>query len=368
MVIYLFIFVSSSIFAALADSKKNKYKVYIYSCISILLPAILAGMRSSNIGTDINGYVVDNFNVALWAEPFSKYVGLIYGKEKLYLLLVYCTAKIFHNIQWTLFFIELITVSCIYIGAYRIKYRPSMGWIMITYYLLFYNESLNIVRQSMSVAILFLGTKELFEKKYLKYFLLVTVATFIHSTAMFGIILFAIYYYLEIDKKNEKMQLLKKMFFIIGALLIVYLFEGICVFLIAKGILESRYMAYFTLNSVSNSNALNILYIFLLFIIILGHKTLKKKIYKFDFWELIFIFSFILMQLGRVIYFGSRFSNLFCLYSIVLIPQLQTIFTSKKNKVLFQIMLSICVMIYWAYTFIYRNVGETYPYVPFWKI
>lgn len=368
MIIYLCTFVCSSIFAALADKKKSKYKIYFYSCISILIPAVLAGIRSVDIGTDVNGYVVDNFKVALWAEPFSKYIGLIYGKEKLYLLLVYCTAKLFHNMQWTLFFIELIILSCIYIGAFRLKYRPSMGWIMMTYYLLFYNESLNIVRQSMSVAILFLGTRELLNKKFFKYFLLVIVATLIHSTAIFGIILVAIYCYLEIDKKNEKMLFLKKMSFIICTLLIMYSFEGICLFLITKGILNSRYMAYFTLNSVSNSNALNVLYIFLLLIITVGHKLFKKNIYKFDFWEIIFIFSFILIQLGRIIYFGSRFSNLFCLYNIILIPQLQTIFNSKRNKVLFQSILLIFMMIYWYYTFIYRNAGETYPYIPFWHM
>ena len=67
--IYLITFAISVLFAYLAtrvkkDTVWSKVLFYICAAISILIPAILAGLRAPNIGTDVTQYVSYDFQIA----------------------------------------------------------------------------------------------------------------------------------------------------------------------------------------------------------------------------------------------------------------------------------------------------------------
>ena len=117
--IYLGTFGMSMLFTYFATrlKKKNKKLIIFFSFLAIFFPALLAGLRASSIGTDVNYYMLDNFKVAGYTTSFKKYMSMIYAKEPLYLVIVFTIKKIFDNQQVLLFTFSFLTILCVYLGA-----------------------------------------------------------------------------------------------------------------------------------------------------------------------------------------------------------------------------------------------------------
>ena len=170
MYIYIIAFFMSSFLLKLAPRfNKNKILQLFINLIALIIPCILAGVRNSIIGTDVKSYVIPMFKCATNSKNFYMYMNMkwfsiwtyweIKQIEFGFSLLVYIVCKLTGNLQWLLFCIQLLTIIPIYLGLKKFKDLKSDIWFAIlVYFLLFYNLSLNLMRQFISIGIIFFGT------------------------------------------------------------------------------------------------------------------------------------------------------------------------------------------------------------------
>ena len=191
MYIYLICFFTSCLFLMLSEKyNKNKVVHNILVIIALFLPCLLAGMRAETIGTDVQVYLKPIYNCANMAETFSEFLNMkinllvVADFERGFSSLVYLITKIFGNIQFVFFFVELCIILPIYKGLKKIKsFEDSKIWLsMLVFYLMSYNRTLNVMRQYVCIAIIFYATICLLEDetkwKALKFFALLSIAFF----------------------------------------------------------------------------------------------------------------------------------------------------------------------------------------------
>ncbi|MBE6751830.1 MAG: EpsG family protein [Ruminococcaceae bacterium] len=368
---YVLVFLSSILFgywATRINPKTNRGLVFLCSLISILIPSILAGLRDVSLGTDVELYLVPHFETALHTETFSHYMSLIWQKETGYMLLVFLVAKIFGNIQWLLFFIEFIIILCVYIGAWKLRKQISLPLVLLVYYLIFYNDTYNLLRQAIAMAIVFMAVNWLFEKKYVKYLIFVFIAATFHTTAVMGLIVFVVYYFLEGERFRSDISA-KTMR---GYVLLVCVISG-CILLpnivnalVNMGVLHSRYLMYFVRESVSNNLSNTLLYLVEIILVMCFAKVVQNEDSKFVFLKINLYFTFITLQLSQVMYFGYRMSLYFAIINVLLFARITRVSESKKTNILISIFVIGLLSVFWYYLYIVGGVSNTYPYLTYW--
>ena len=256
--VYIATFLSSMLFgywATRINPKTNRGLVFLCSMISILIPSILAGLRDVSIGTDVTVYVLGDFNIALNTETYAQYALYIWEKEPGYMLLVFLIAKLFGSVQWLLFFIEFIIMVCIYIGAWKFRDKLSLPFVLLIYFCVFYNGSYNLVRQAISLSIVFVALSWLFEKRYVKYLVAVLIAMAFHTTAVIALVPFFVIwvlyddYFLEGNRARTLRGYILILVVVGGCIALPYIIS----FLVNVGWLHSRYLAYFANESLSSN-------------------------------------------------------------------------------------------------------------------
>lgn len=362
--IYIGTFAISGLLAYCAGKSKKKGKAFLLSLVAILIPSLLAGLRSTSIGTDIGYYVIDNFETAVVSSSFPEYLKVVYAKEPLYLLLVYAVAKTVGNIQWLLFFFGIITIGGIYFGAWKLRRHCSVPMVVLIYCFLYYNDSLNMVRQHMAMAVLFAGMYVLFSGNYKKYCIYIIIASAIHTIAAIGIIFIAIHWFVcgrKTEKKKRVVQL-RMMLLVVLAIIAVFGIKLIVTVFVNLGLLDPRYFLYFQSKGGSNHNADTLIYVTELIFLFLYNRFFRKRIFEFDYLKLNAILNVIFLQLARFMSYGHRISLYFGVINILLIGQLPKQIKKADNRFLISCGMLFFFFLYWSYIYCISGVSETYPY------
>lgn len=274
MLVYLLIFVLSGSFAALGGffrhGKRNRFLSILFLVLAVLLPSILAGCRDYNVGTDTNGYVRSLFAIALSSQNISQYlVSQINQYELGFLLLTYFSAHVTANMHFLLFLVEAITLSTMMISIVKLSNENGLGAAFGAYLILHYNESFNLVRQSLAVAFVMLAISYLLIRQYGKYTLLILVATSFHTSGLIGFAFLAIQFFVErsdLFQKRQNLLEIKISNILICALLfiapIVFLiaFQPIVNLLISWGLIPEKYEIYLTDHSTGVTPLLLVVY------------------------------------------------------------------------------------------------------------
>ncbi len=239
----------------LFNVEKSKYsKIIIFICI--LLLSLLAGFRDVNVGTDVQTYAngtsieadrVTNFK-ELFDFIFLSKAHLISGIESGYLFISFVGTKIFGGLFGTLFLTALIINACMISGLYRIRDRVPFNICVMIYCLMHYQNTYNAMRQWMAMAIIVFGIKYIYDRKLIRYVVVVAVAMLFHTSAFIGISLYFIARYLDCPQ-NKRRQFIV----IIVAFIGVIFFREIVNALVFNGILTAKYLHYAAGDSVSFS-------------------------------------------------------------------------------------------------------------------
>lgn len=134
------------------EKTDNKILIYLSKIIAILFPAIIAGIRY-NVGTDYAGVYEPLFNEILSGETIDRARKFEIG----YILLNRLVILFGGNFNIVMFLASIITITPIYIGLAHYKEKINVPFAFFLFMLLFYQKSFNLVRQMMSVAIIFFG-------------------------------------------------------------------------------------------------------------------------------------------------------------------------------------------------------------------
>lgn len=359
MLTYYIVFAISIACLALAEKleQKNKDIAVAIKILAIFIPALLAGMRAIDVGTDTKLYIEPAFNDAVNATDFSAFYKM-YDIEPLYMLFTFVCAKIFANVN--VFMTALYFI--ITLLAYKIaKNNSDKAPLSITYavFLLFYfNKSLNLVRQTISILLIIYGLKYVKNKKYTKSIAIILVSILIHKTAIIGALIYLIYGIF--DKKNTKYY---KIIILVVSALFLIIYKPLLNFLINDiHVLNSRYNYYI------NSNKVDVSLSYMLFnlLLLIWSLTFYKKLVKHDkfneYLVFIVILGNILMLLSTQFNFVIRISYYFTYLYLLIIPEMVEICDTNEKK---SIMTMALLTIFVAYNYIYygyQQNDKTCPY------
>lgn len=387
LIIYGLTFALSLAFIYYAQIKMDNGKkraFVLYSFVGILIPCILAGLRSETVGTDILVYAKTAFST--YKDTSLAYVlAADTTKTELgYNLLALISSKFSRELGGFLFLIEAFVITPVYIVL--VKSRKENGTSicigMFGFYCLFYGQSLSIMRQSIGTAMLFLAIYE-FKTHRIRGVILGIIAFLFHNSVAIAAPIMIIISYLTSSRRNG----IVRVFFLPGiAFLCAVAFaewQNAFQWLIDAGIVSSRYSYYLAIiNGQVNSKSFysitlyNIAEVTLKLILAIVCALLYRKNKKIDCndrtrqytYHVLFssVFSLAVMILMKT-YYGYRLS-MFLEYGLIfLIPIFVAEFSPVEKENVWTVSLRSfsLIMICVVYFLIVYIIGHLFGVVPF---
>lgn len=379
MIAYLIAFLSATLSATFAHIfyPKSKLVFIFFSLITIMIPSLLAGLRSETVGTDMNFYLLEIYDKAtIYSDKSQIMIDPTF--EPVFLGIVFCALTWFKSLEGILFLLEFVDMTLVYTGIYLLRKRLHMGVAVAIYLLLFFNDSLNLMRQHVAVSLCFLSFAFLYRKKYIGCGLAFFFALFSHSTSFIFAVPILAFELLRRKIVNLNSNVMKT--YLIGLPCSLFLIDPLLNLLMSLGVVSEKYSRYLTTeNEAGTRFPLSFVFFFTIFFVLgiyvsnlipktwskknlisiskIGDTTLfLKRFFLFD------IYSVIVVGMATLVSIWIYRMNIY--FQVLLVGLIPMIFyrldkeDSKKIKVVFFFLL----FLYWYWTFIHSNNGETYPY------
>lgn len=371
--IYVICFGLSALFAWFASKTKKRTFFVFFSVISILLPVTLAGLRDYSIGIDTSNYMdLEQF----WygaakrstLEAYMKYYDSKNLGEPLFALILGLVEHYTGNFTVFLLVAHGIIITGIYIGVFRLRHHANPALMLLLFYLLYFNYSLNALRQYMAMAIIFAVFADIEQGKYLRFAVVVIIARFIHLSALlaFGAILIHWVLYGRFSRVIPSLipsLRIRRLFVVFVLLFLVFVFPGLCKLLVDKGILPSKYGFYLDPDK-TQYNALSVLLLLVeMLVLFVFRKQIKNTSECYNLYLITSISYLLLMQLSGSVAFGKRIAAYYSLANVVTIAIIPKSFKIRTNRIVVTILVVAVAFCYWWYTYILRNGSQTYPYI-----
>jgi hypothetical protein len=369
-VIYLLLF-ATSLLCLWVSLNHSGWGSKFFLSLSVILPCLLAGLRGTHVGTDMQVYIVGFFNLAVKSDSFGNYTTIVGLNDYLYLAVNYLVSR-FTNLLWIELFIQqALVIMPIYYTFFRVfNNKRSIMLGASLYFLFMYNLSLNISRQSIALAFEILGFSY-FGKNNKKFLTCVIVSILFHNTAVITLIPFFLFWLFNSKKFTNKFKFFISFCGCIGCTLIIYFFTNLLPLLSESRILFLRRISGYT-RYLKQGIDISTSGFFLCLVCIIFTFLYRKKTSNFcfdvNFFPVLALLGSILFQTGSIISYSQRASYYF-LYPVVLIafPHIVSE-TSKSQGILHpQRWLLLFFMSWWIFNIIINNVHETLPYVFFFE-
>lgn len=371
--IYILMFLLSLFFMWLGFTfKKNKIIKFLLITIGLLIPCLMAGFRGLSVGTDTNGYVLNLYKNAKSIDHFSGIISfskrLYYSTDYIYLFITYIIGHNQLSFQLLLFIYEAFIILPIFISMYMNKKDDKdVLFGMFLFYMMFYNLSLNMIRQSIAISFTILAffivkNEKIKYKNILSLFVLLIGYGF-HDTALFSILIMCLYLLFNNNRIKENNKKIMFSVIIFLCLLCVIFYKPVLSLISSLGIYSKADM-YLHRYSSFDFNFLGTLRNVILLVIVLSFKKFyieNKENYIFIL--LITILNILIGLLGTFVTYADRIS--YYLYFTILfiyIPMLSPKTLKINPKLLIFIVFTV---IYWFVVIFMNNSNETLPYVFF---
>lgn len=339
---YLFILGICLLLSRKADKNNNVKYVYL----TILILALVGGLRHYSVGYDTEPYMlgIENFfktKKIIWpyvsfSIPYGYFTSVVY--------------HIYHNYNFLLFIEALIINFFLLRRFWDFRKASNFNFIVFLYLVIIYLRTFNLNVQYLALSIVFFATKYLDENKNFKFIILTATASLLHTSALIGVI-FYIIKILNIKKITKKQLLVRFIGGILGIAGIIYAISN----------MYDRY-SYYIGSKQSSMGLMVFLQLFVFIVTLLFNKFLykssnnkeeNKKIALYYLIGIIFSFSYyIIGNAGRISYYFMIFEPIF--YGIVI--------KERKDK-LFKIFLVAWFIIYAIYVLFDTAAGTmVFPY------
>ena len=368
--IYISCFTISLLCVFVANHTPSSLLRKVLWALAILCPSILAGLRDSGIGTDTQIYAdsvwEDICSTRDLTHFFVRNTNDYYqASDWGYLFLNYCVSFISNDIHVIYFAVSLFIMCFVTLFAIRSKHNASIWLILFLFFFCFYNNSLNIMRQSMAMSCSLFGYKYLEEQHWIKAVIIFGLMISFHATSVVCLIIAG---GMMIDKiKNGKLK--KAIVVVTLSLFFVALkyFNEILLFVITHGIIPQHYEMYAATEDGVFQTSLLIMYsifglCFIVSLLLIKDKKTKSEI----LYYLVFHIFAILLSLLSIISYDAYRISLFGLFISILIFLPRTLcIVRRHNKNIYKILTLVIVAISvatWFYTIVMRGDTETFPY------
>ena len=365
MIPYLLVFSVTNIFVYFSERKWGKNKkiyAYILSITAVLILSAFAGIRDYNVGTDNSFYILPGYLQAKrYVGDFSNYMKSdIYQLEPLYLILSYITARFFHSPHIIMFVLSFLTNLFIYLGIIKLRNFYSVSFAWMAYCLLYFNISLNMMRQSVSIAIIFYVLSDIENKiSWKKTIFFFLFASLIHISGLIGFF----FYIVRLLFTSRKYLSGFKMFLYCMLLLLPVCIPYSIQIMSSAGLLSGKYSVF-----IGNSGEIaagNIIFrvIGLASFIAYCYLNRKKEYIDFHICNLYFgIINILLLANNSLLFIRiDRFFEIFEVSQFTL--GMRAYSTKSALRYILSILLTSLMLFYWYYRFVTLGDGETYPYL-----
>ena len=244
MIIYLITFALSLLGVKIADMWIDDQRRFVAGSIFAVVPPILiAGLRDSTVGSDMNLYIVPIFNgIASNGQNLMEFLDSYPDMEIGYLFVNYVIAQLTDQPFFLLLCIHILIIIPLYITAMKWREQLSPVLFMFIFYMIFFQESLSIVRQSIALSFSMLAFTFFMEKRYIGYILLMIVAFLFHQTAV--VALSFPLAYLMVDRFSIR----EYYYYYIGVTLVIALFflnfDNILIWMIENDYIDLKFLKY----------------------------------------------------------------------------------------------------------------------------
>lgn len=332
---------------------KNK-ELYLSCVFGVFF--ILSAFRSVNVGNDTIDYKI------LFDElSYQPIANFSWRYEKGYL--IYNRFLHYFSDNPQILFIVSALIICLGYMLF-IKRYSEIPWLSVYLFFMlrYFDLSMNVLRQSLAMVILFFGFYLLSENKKIIYFILTVIfASFFHKTAIIFLIMILV----------KKIKTEKSFYTLLGI--------GTAVFFVAFDMLFQYFLNFFPTyayyldssymdGSTKVATVLNILVnlAILLFIFFNNYEKTKINQWMFRAITLGLAISIISIRFSLL----DRVSDFFTVYAIVLLPNV--LINKGKNlnlNVFLYYILLLSFFVYYIVIIVYRpEWNKVYPYEFFWMV
>ena len=370
--IYLITFILSLVFLNYAIKLKyaNKKVLYVFF-LTIVIPCFIAGCRGLENGYDVKVYVSPIFKYAIENNIKSFFVASfkLGVKDIFYVGLTYIVVNLFKNFSLYLFILELLVILPMYktlINTYKKKSSVLFGMLIV--YLIMYNQTFNMVRQSIAMAFGILGFSYFLANNNKKGWLNIIISIFFHNTAIIFIVIVFLYKIFVSEKVNNRTKQTLSIFLIIICIVVFFEIETIIKSFVQLKLMDGSVLSYITIRKREKIDFSYINTIFYALPILLSMLR-KKQDTKNNFNRFITtvnICGLILLQLGAVYTFLDRISYYLLYFPIIFVLPNYSIDFKRKftmNYLLINCFSLIGLLSYWYFWNVLVNYNDAFPYI-----
>lgn len=360
-----------SIFFALTLICAYEYRVYSHMSVKIngidvkhlfligliLLPCIIAALRY-NVGTDYSSYVnmynnIKGFNSI---DFFGRYI-FTYIVEPLFYYLCRFTYFIFDDPSVLFFLSELIISIFIYLGIKKFKIQKDIVIAYFIFLFFFFPISLNIIRQSIAMAILFFAFSCFYNKQYKLTAIFITIAGLFHFSSFIFYVIFIFK-----DFKNKKINKYRDLIY--PVLVILTPISTVVFLKLLQGInLVSFYISRYEID-ISNSGIgflIPIIPVVIPLLIIIYKKNLNNDRNFLHILQ-IYLLNIPLAYLGYFAGYALRLSYYPKLLEIFIIPFVLSKISNQKTKIYCTIYFCAYYLGYFIIYYMILNQNGIFPF------
>lgn len=341
--------------------------------IALLAPCLLAALRAPSIGTDVMIYARPLFDLAVGSPSFqafldSSWVGgwtvrEVSDIEIGFVTLTYLGAKVTESFAFVLFTIQVLTIVPIYCAIRKMGQGVSTWLGMAVYLFLYFNSSLNLMRQWIAMGFILLAFAYLFAGGRRAFLLFIIFAGLFHYSAVLMLGVALVYWYLErgrIEGKSDSYTIR----FIIVCVLVVGILPGLQ---LVAGLLSlfgfGQYVAGYLSGAVSimpNQILLRLPALLLLFSC--SNKQGQSGIPSGRFFAVLALFDIVASQLGSVSEQSTRIAFYFGLFQIISLPLAVQTQTTQLRKGSVTLGVLLYILLYWLAYYVIFGWSATFPY------
>lgn len=347
MIYILLFFVLTVLFLFAKHNKRNLKKVIFFSAVIVTL---LVAMRHPTMGRDLGslesgGYISSFFLIGNmdWSSFFSNFSFLNY--EIGYIFFSKVVYFIFPNSQFLLVICAVLSIIPFFILF--AKYSKSCYFSIVVYLSLpLFLLSYSGLRQAIAIGFCCIACCFIEKKCILKYIICVIIASLFHSSALFFLPAYPIFY-LKISRKTR--------FILLSILPIAFLLKNqifarlIKVFGVSVSLNENESFLFFVFLS----------FIYFLFVLFFGENQ--------NGWMNMLFIACIIQAFSGLNTLILRICYYYIISLPIVIPNVINEMKNKKIKLAFSICFFLVFIIFGIYSIKNTYWAEAYPYHFFWE-
>ncbi|MDO4459127.1 MAG: EpsG family protein [Clostridia bacterium] len=330
--------------------------------LSVIMLSTFAALRGLSVGTDVTVYLEEAFTGAesISLQSFLKKWN---NNDVMFYTGVWIVRQITSNIHVYFFLHQFCSATIIYYIAHKnmTEHNDPFTLYIFMYLMMWYGTTFNVLRQTMAVNILLLGYTFLRNKQWIKYCIVVAIASLFHAS-----VLLALFFPFVMVLAGRKNRNLYDAVLGVGGIIVMALLPVFFNIINTFGTFD-RYKRFFTNKKFSETN-FNIHFFIIKSVILIGllffvYWTKSHRKTEISLLSKLMILDLVAYCASMQVKYGYRLSYIFLAFQIIAIPKIYSEIKNDKNRRLFVLFIAISMLMYFYWRYSKIGYDGIVPYV-----